>query len=322
MDDRLEKLNDACPANYFDKENGILLYQGDCLEVLSVLAEVLPQSLNCIVTDPPYGIAYVSNHRTDKDILGQAIANDKNLDVLKIVVPMLDKLLAQNSAAYFFAHPNMIGENRLIFDPYWTYKNTLVWDKGDAGTFGDLEAAYSLNYESVFYYNKGRRKLNGSRPRTILRYDYNNPLIRDGSEVPYDEYLSVIENLLFELSEDKKEEVISLLPDDIVQLALARYPKSRLRKDWSARNDPVHPTVKPVNLMALLIKYSTNEGDLVIDPFMGSGPVGAACKKLGRKFIGIELHPKFFTTAVERVKHGDAFISKTPRPPEIQKDLF
>ena len=63
-----------------------------------------------------------------------------------------------------------------------------------------------------------------------------------------------------------------------------------------------HPTEKPVSLMSHYIKNSTDRGQLVIDPFMGSGTTGVACAKLGRKFIGIELEPKYFDIACERIQ--------------------
>lgn len=287
--------------DYKDEANDIEMYQGDAIQVLPQLLEKYEGKANLLLSDPPYGIAYVSNHRTHKDIMGQAIANDEDLDVVQHAVPYIDKLLADNSALYFFGHPNMVGETRAILDPVWKYKNLIVWDKGDAGTFGDLEAGYSLNYEVVFYYNKGRRILNGSRPRTILRYNYETSELRVPSEIEPDEYLASIEYLIHALPEDVREETLKKLPDDIISNSMRQYPKAQIRVDWSSRNDPVHPTAKPVSLMELLIKYSTNRGDLVIDPFMGTSPVGAACKKLGRKFIGIEMRPEFFRIAQNRV---------------------
>lgn len=62
-----------------------------------------------------------------------------------------------------------------------------------------------------------------------------------------------------------------------------------------------HPTEKPVGLMSILISNSTNVGDLVIDPFMGSGTTGVACKNLNRKFIGIEKDDKYFEIAKTRI---------------------
>ena len=63
----------------------------------------------------------------------------------------------------------------------------------------------------------------------------------------------------------------------------------------------LHPTQKNLGLMQELIKIHSNQGDTIIDPFMGSGTTGAACKNLGRKFIGIEQDANYFEIASKRI---------------------
>ncbi len=63
-----------------------------------------------------------------------------------------------------------------------------------------------------------------------------------------------------------------------------------------------HPTQKPIQLMEHFIKILSNKGDLVIDPFMGSGSTGVAAKLLGRNFIGIEINQTYFTIAKNRIE--------------------
>lgn len=63
-----------------------------------------------------------------------------------------------------------------------------------------------------------------------------------------------------------------------------------------------HPTEKPVELMEVLINNSSKEGDIVIDPFMGVGATGVACKNLNRNFIGIEIDKKYFDIAKNRIE--------------------
>jgi len=63
----------------------------------------------------------------------------------------------------------------------------------------------------------------------------------------------------------------------------------------------LHPTQKNLSLMESLVKIHSNQGDTVIDPFMGSGTTGVACKNLGRKFIGIEQDPSYFEVAKARI---------------------
>jgi DNA modification methylase len=63
----------------------------------------------------------------------------------------------------------------------------------------------------------------------------------------------------------------------------------------------LHPTQKSLPLMEWLVSIHSNEKDIVLDPFMGSGTTGLACKKLNRNFIGIELDNKYFKIAEERI---------------------
>ena len=70
---------------------------------------------------------------------------------------------------------------------------------------------------------------------------------------------------------------------------------------FPAGRNSFHPTQKPIPLLETLIKASTNEGDTVLDPTMGSGSTGVACKNLGRKFIGIEMDANYFAIAKRRI---------------------
>lgn len=64
-----------------------------------------------------------------------------------------------------------------------------------------------------------------------------------------------------------------------------------------------HPTEKPVELNKIFIENSTNENELVMDLFMGSGSCGVACKELNRDFIGIEIDEKYFNIAKQRIEN-------------------
>jgi len=64
-----------------------------------------------------------------------------------------------------------------------------------------------------------------------------------------------------------------------------------------------HSTEKPVALMEWLLKYYSKEGDVVLDPTMGSGSTGVACKNMNRNFIGIELDPEIYEVAVNRINY-------------------
>lgn len=72
-----------------------------------------------------------------------------------------------------------------------------------------------------------------------------------------------------------------------------RYPCGR---------NKLHPTQKPLELIEKLVLASSNEGDTVLDPCMGSGTTGVACKKNNRNFIGIEMDGEFYNIASRRIE--------------------
>lgn len=67
-----------------------------------------------------------------------------------------------------------------------------------------------------------------------------------------------------------------------------------------------HPTCKPVPIIETLIKNSSKENDLVLDCFLGSGTTAVACKNLNRDYIGIEINPKWYKIACNRLEGCDA----------------
>ena len=76
----------------------------------------------------------------------------------------------------------------------------------------------------------------------------------------------------------------------------------RVYDHYAISQKPLHPTEKPLSLMLWVIENFTNENDIVLDPFMGSGTTGAACVQLGRKFIGCEISAEYFAIAEKRLK--------------------
>lgn len=63
-----------------------------------------------------------------------------------------------------------------------------------------------------------------------------------------------------------------------------------------------HPTIKPLDITERIIRNSSNEDSIVLDPFMGSGTTGVACVRLGRPFIGIEINKEYYDIAKERIE--------------------
>lgn len=84
-------------------------------------------------------------------------------------------------------------------------------------------------------------------------------------------------------------------------------------------DESAHTCPKPLNIMLQTVQRYTQPGTIVLDPFMGSGTTGVAAVKLGRRFIGIEIEPKYFDIACKRISEAlrqpDMFIER-PAPPK------
>lgn len=83
-----------------------------------------------------------------------------------------------------------------------------------------------------------------------------------------------------------------------------RYPRSVQYFKTAESEGGYHKTQKPVALLEYLIKTYSNEQDVVMDCFMGSGSTGVAAKNLNRRFIGIELDPTYFAIAKNRIENA------------------
>jgi site-specific DNA-methyltransferase (adenine-specific) len=82
--------------------------------------------------------------------------------------------------------------------------------------------------------------------------------------------------------------------------------KFSLQWGGEARNhEPhLHPTQKPVGLMRWIVEMFTEPGDMVLDPYMGSGPVAQACRETGRGYLGFEIEERYCEAAVRRFAQG------------------
>ena len=108
------------------------------------------------------------------------------------------------------------------------------------------------------------------------------------------------------------------------------------RRDWHVANTArwvcgketkgIHPCQRPIDAVEYVVHCASQQDHTILDPFMGSGTTGVACVKLGRKFIGIEIEPKYFDIACKRIERAyadQALLDMMPAEPEQQQaELF
>jgi len=159
-----------CGRQPCECEDGITLYCADCRDVLPLLEK---GSVDLVLTDPPYGVAYVTARRSRHDRLRCPVTNDESLDVLRAAWPNAMQCLKNDRHWYVFASPRMI---HAVLPIVGNAKHTIAWDKGDRGTVGDLQCGFGEAWEAILYGMKGRRPLRGKRSRTVVRYDWSSTM--------------------------------------------------------------------------------------------------------------------------------------------------
>ena len=85
-----------------------------------------------------------------------------------------------------------------------------------------------------------------------------------------------------------------------------KFPTSIIKYQKPHPSKALHPTEKPVALCEYLINTYTDPDEIVLDNCMGSGPTGVACVNTGRRFIGMELDPKYFEIAAQRIAEAES----------------
>ena len=91
---------------------------------------------------------------------------------------------------------------------------------------------------------------------------------------------------------------------------------------YCQKNRQKHPTQKPEGLIERMVRASSNEGDTVLDPFLGSGTTARVCQQLGRKCVGIETNSEYVEIANDRLSQSfDGFDSIDPRMQRMPRDL-
>lgn len=246
------------------------LYLGDCLEVLPTLGQV-----DAVVTSPPYA--------QQRDYGGDLHEWDHMMSGL-LDFPKCQALINLGQV-------HRDGEVIMYWEPWrermrahgWRFFGQYVWDQGD-GLPGNWNGRLAPSHEYILHFNGDSMEVN----------KWVKPKSR-----------RVVTGSPFRSVDGKTKGMPS--PGRRVQESKVQDSVVRVYRQM-ARNgaESEHPAVFPVRLPEELLMSFTQEGGAVLDPFMGSGTTGVACANLGREFIGIEIEPKYFDIACERIRMAQA----------------
>lgn len=245
----------------------IKLIHGDCIQSMQQLDEY---SVDLTVTSPPYDNlrtyegSLVWGEGIWKQVLEQLYRVTKKGGVVVWVVGDATIKGSETGTSFKQAlYAKEIGFN---------LHDTMIYEKAGTGACGS-NYAYWQAFEYMFVLSKGR-------PRAINRIETDKPVVAGGSRVKKDG--------------SKRKETRKL-----------DGRRQKLNNIWrfavGSERDVKHPAKFPLQLATDHIRSWSNEGDVVLDPFMGSGTTGIAALELGRSFIGIEKVDKYFQLASDRI---------------------
>ena len=147
----------------------IKLYCDDCLNIMK---QIENESIDLIVTDPPYLIKYKTNRRKNKDHdFCSEILNDNNEQLIIDYIRECYRILKNNTAMYMFCNCDKVDFfKQELENAGFKIKNMIIWVKNN-WTAGDLKAQFGKQYEIIFLVNKGRKCFNGKRITDVWMFD-------------------------------------------------------------------------------------------------------------------------------------------------------
>ena len=244
----------------------VLLLNGDCLEEMKSLED---NSIDLIFCDLPYGVLKCKwDCPIDLELFWKEVMRIKKLNC-----PVFMTTTTKFGISLINSCPKKC-----------PFRYDLCWEKSQPAGFlsSHIQPLRSHEMIYVFYEKKPFYDLSSHKHK-------------------------------FKNSDNGENTINTIYGDDV---KVPNYVNKRNKKTgYSAYDPPLprsvlsikstkrkHQTEKPVELIEWILKYFSREGDLILDPTMGSGSCGKACENMGRDFIGIELDKEIYDKACDRIK--------------------
>ena len=241
------------------------IYNEDCLEGMRRIAD---GSVDCIIADLPYGVLNKGNGDARWD----------NVIPLEEMWREFKRVVKKDGAILLFGQGMFTAQLMVSNEKMWRYN--ITWDKMRKTGFLNAKKMPLRQTETISVFYK-QQPTDNPQMTKCEPHQRNHGRGRQG-KVQTNRCYGKFGNMPTVISDEK-------YPTDIV-----RFQRNV--------HGALHPTQKPVELMEYLVRTYTKEGDVVLDPCIGSGTTAVACVRTGRRYVGFEVERGWWEYAVERVE--------------------
>lgn len=241
-------------------------------DVFSAIDFLPDNFVDLLFIDPPYNM-----NKTFGVAKFKESSIEEYTEWLDSLISKLERTLKETASIYVCGDWKSSTSIHLVLSKYFNVRNRITWERekgrgAKSNWKSNSEDIWFCTKSNDYYFDSESVKL---KRKVIAPYRNSEGLPKDWEETSKGSFrLTFPSNLWNDIS----------IPF------------------WSMPENTDHPTQKPEKLLAKLILASSKKGDIVFDPFLGSGTTSVVAKKLGRKYLGIELDEKFACIAEKRLE--------------------
>ncbi len=257
------------PATVEDVRNKLV-----CQDIFSVLPNLPDQSVDLMFADPPYNLTKNFNERKFKKT-----SSDEYAEWLDSWLSQTVRLLKPTSSIYICGDWRCSAAIHRVGEKYFTARNRITWER-EKGR--GAKSNWKNCSEDIWFFTVS----------DDYYFDVDAVMLKRQVIAPYTDENGAPKDWI-----DNGDGRFRLThPSNIWTDLTVPY--------WSMPENTNHPTQKPEKLLAKIVLASSREGDLVFDPFNGSGTTTVVAKKLGRDYLGVEIDETYCCFAQKRLEIG------------------
>lgn len=262
--------NNLHPHLYYNHPNG-KLYLGDCI---TVMQNIENESIDLVFADPPYNIK-----KADWDYFG---SQKEYIEWSENWIKEVARILKPSGSLYVCGFSEIVAD---IKSPAMKFFNNCRWIIWHYKNKASLANDWGRSHESILHFRKNKK------------HKFNTDAIR----IPYSEHTlkyPTHPQALTSQYGNGKQHLWEPNPDGAKPKDVLEIPTTC---NGMHEKTP-HPTQKPEELLRKILLASTDENDIILDPFLGSGTTAVCAEQLRRKWIGCDLSPEYLYWAVGRLE--------------------